>query len=132
MPPITRTLDNSNFSLGPLEVRVIGIILYFFNFFFFFLAGGGGGGGGGVERMESNTPFLISRKLVPNLQRYSSFIGDFNGLIDRQLWNLQSRTKITWTTTKNGVVSDTRSNVQPNFKKTLWAKIREIRESFCS
>ena len=28
MPPITRTFDNSNFFLGPLEVRVIGSILY--------------------------------------------------------------------------------------------------------
>ena len=30
MSPITRTFDNSNFFLGPLEVRVIGSILYMF------------------------------------------------------------------------------------------------------
>ena len=30
IPPIARTLDNSNYFLGPLEVRVIGSILFFY------------------------------------------------------------------------------------------------------
>ena len=33
--------------------------------------------------------------------------------IDKHTFNIQSRTKFVWTTAKNGVVTDTTSNVQP-------------------